>query len=165
MNVKEQFLLCCTLQLILADKVWPENNFSTGCWPKYSLLITVCRHLPPPHSLLQSVISLDDMNATNCQRMRRVGWGHGVTPGRGSVLDQYNCAVLGIMTLLCEETKQFTSFSFQTLAVISPLLATRHPPAAACCMNESERIHILWVCSQGSSFSLNKITNVWLCSR
>ena len=51
--------------------------------------------------------------------------------------------VLGIMTLLCEETKQFTSFSFQTLAVISPLLATRHPPAAACCMNESERIHIL----------------------
>ena len=31
MNVKEQFLLCCALQLILADKVWPENNFSTGC--------------------------------------------------------------------------------------------------------------------------------------
>ena len=31
MNVKEQFLLCCTLQLILADKVWPENNFSLGC--------------------------------------------------------------------------------------------------------------------------------------
>ena len=107
------------------------------CWSQYILSIKVCLHLPPPLSLLQPVMSLDDMNATNCRRMRRAGWGHGAALLRQDADLCLINTVLGIMTLLCEETKQFTSFSFETLAVISPCSA---PLLPAVWMNQNEYI-------------------------